>query len=220
MIEEPFEDSDLPGSSDGRYWGEEEWEAFLREQDEGSEGELDGYEEWSEDLMDDIYAWDHDYPDEDDEIYDEDEDYYREGPEEGLQGEVPGELGPECYEDFEDIPAWRAAYFFGKEACNFVSSLDTAELQREGTRLKSLLYNSSLIAAHIAGGHGIGYEDEFICGNIVKCKLALACTDECITVLNELVTTGPKVNALLSQARFVRSLIERRISELRKRVWW
>ena len=170
--------------------------------------------------MNGIYSWDYDYLDGDDEIYDDGDDDYQEELEEDFQGPISEGLELDYHGDFEDIPAWRAAYSFSKQSYDFVSSLDITELRKEGTRLKSLLYNGSLIAAHVAGGHGIGYDDEVICGNIVKCKLALACTDECITVLRELSIACSGVKVLLSQAVSVRSFIHRRITELREKVWW
>ena len=57
-----------------------------------------------------------------------------------------------------------------------------------------LLYLSAgKIGANLAGGHGLGYDDEFICGNIVKCRWALSDCEFCREMLEQLhQQTGEK----------------------------
>ena len=43
------------------------------------------------------------------------------------------------------------------------------------------------VTTHLAGGHGIGYDDGALCGNIVKCRWALADGRFCIDALQTLV---------------------------------
>jgi hypothetical protein len=80
------------------------------------------------------------------------------------------------------------------------------------------------IAAKIAGGHGIGYEDDEICGNIVNCKKSLAAADESLEALQAIRDRGPvsgeTVDQLIAEGKRVRQLVADRIAELRSRVWW
>jgi hypothetical protein len=46
------------------------------------------------------------------------------------------------------------------------------------------------IGARIAGGHGMGHEDDVLCGNIVCCKRSLAAADECLEALESLKAKG------------------------------
>ena len=78
------------------------------------------------------------------------------------------------------------------------------------------------IGANLAGGHGLGYEEDTLCGNIVKCRWALA---ECEFVLDTLEflksrRRHPVFAELLEEARQLHNLIVDRIAKLRKRVWW
>lgn len=79
-------------------------------------------------------------------------------------------------------------------------------------------------AVKISGGHSLGYDDEFLCGNIVKNKIALASVDKSIAAFESLKADGllpaELVDQILPEARQVRDAIAERIAELRKRVWW
>jgi hypothetical protein len=86
-----------------------------------------------------------------------------------------------------------------------------------------LLYLSAgKVGANLAGGHGLGYDDEFICGNIVKCRWALSDCEFCREMLEQLRDqSGEEVYAeLVEDSRRLADLIRDRIARLRKRVWW
>lgn len=86
-----------------------------------------------------------------------------------------------------------------------------------------LLYLSAgKIGANLAGGHGLGYDEEFICGNIVKCRWALSDCEFCREMLEQLhQQTGNEAYAeLAAECRRIADVISERIARLRKRVWW
>lgn len=86
-----------------------------------------------------------------------------------------------------------------------------------------LLYLSAgKIGANLAGGHGLGYDDEFICGNIVKCRWALSDCEFCREMLEQMHQKSGKdiYGELTDESRRLAELIRERIARLRKRVWW
>ena len=82
--------------------------------------------------------------------------------------------------------------------------------------------SSSHSGAYLAGGHGLGYDDEFICGNIVKCRWALSDCEFCREMLEQLhQQTGEAEYArLVEDSRKLADAVRDRIARLRKRVWW
>ncbi len=83
---------------------------------------------------------------------------------------------------------------------------------------------SSVIPAKIAGGHGMGYEKDTLCGNIANCKRSLKNARKCIYML-EIVrakSTCPvsDINILISDAINVEREVIKRIEYLRSRIWW
>ncbi len=83
---------------------------------------------------------------------------------------------------------------------------------------------SSIVPAKIAGGHGMGYERDSLCGNIANCKRALRNIRMCVYLL-EIISaklTFPEgdINVLISEAIKVEREVLSRIEDLRTRVWW
>ena len=80
------------------------------------------------------------------------------------------------------------------------------------------------VAAKIAGGHGMGYEDHSLCGNIVCNTKSLDAVNESLEGLAAIRQRGLLDNetaaALIEEGRHVRQLVESRIAELRSQVWW
>jgi hypothetical protein len=80
------------------------------------------------------------------------------------------------------------------------------------------------IPARIAGGHGIGYERDSLCGNIACCKRALGCLNESLDALLALRKRGAlrplEADELLRRGRSLGEWITQRIEDLRLRVWW
>ena len=86
-----------------------------------------------------------------------------------------------------------------------------------------LLYLSAgKIGANLAGGHGLGYDEEFICGNIVKCRWALSDCEFCREMLEPWhAQTGEVTYAkLVEDTRRIAEALRERIARLRQRVWW
>ena len=81
-----------------------------------------------------------------------------------------------------------------------------------------------IAGAKIIGGHGMGYEDEVICGNIVNCKRALEAAEQGVEAWNNLrgkkFFTPEAVEEMIVGHEEAVRLINERIAELRKKVWW
>jgi hypothetical protein len=77
------------------------------------------------------------------------------------------------------------------------------------------------VAVNLTGGHGLGYAEDSLCGNIVKCRWALAECDFCLDGLQFLIARGRSdLATLLEHGQQARNLVEQRIAGLRSRVWW
>ncbi len=114
----------------------------------------------------------------------------------------------------EDYPT------IAKKARQFaVSVLRFEEIPEE----EEVLYLSAgKVGANLAGGNGLGYDDESICGNIVKCRWALADCEFCREMLGHLHerTGRAEFEELRQQAQELSAAIQDRITRLRARVWW
>jgi hypothetical protein len=85
-----------------------------------------------------------------------------------------------------------------------------------------LYLSAGKVGANLAGGHGLGYDEESICGNIVKCRWALADCEFCREMLGHLYerTGQAEFEEMNRDARELSAAITDRIARLRKRVWW
>lgn len=83
---------------------------------------------------------------------------------------------------------------------------------------------SSMIPAKIAGGHGMGYEKDTLCGNIANCKRSLKNARKCVYSLEIVMakSTCPDsdINILISEAIKVEREVLKWIEYLRSRIWW
>jgi len=83
---------------------------------------------------------------------------------------------------------------------------------------------SSMVSAKIAGGHGMGYEKDSLCGNIANCKRALKNAGICIYSLEIVRATSTfpdsDINILISEAIKVEREVLKWIEYLRSRIWW
>jgi hypothetical protein len=70
----------------------------------------------------------------------------------------------------------------------------------------------------------MGYDEDVLCGNIVKNRMSLAAIVRCQEAWGELVeqriVTREFAEPLVSEMRRVQGMVEERIGELRARVWW
>lgn len=216
-------------------WNEAKWERFFQE----SEVRSAKYGELLETFLDhpdrdEIIAhemgWDK--PAEPDEIEAEDGETPFDA--EALLEEV-GELDEEEWREeqraeeaaLKAIPAYQQGYAFALKVQRALKKFldqqgddadDTSEDAGEA------FINAHLIAVKIAGAHAMGYEDEVLCGNIVRCKRSLQAANECVDALERLreraALPQKKVDALIAECKEVRELVEQHIAELRGRVWW
>ena len=91
-------------------------------------------------------------------------------------------------------------------------------------RLGEAYIGCMIAAAKIAGGHGMGYEDDVLCGNIANVKRGLAGADQAEAALLWLreknLLPAELVDRLLPDVRAVKQAVRERIEELRRGVWW
>lgn len=135
---------------------------------------------------------------------------------------APGEFEHDL-DDLHEITAYRKGHRFSLEVDSCFNRVFETEAEPDEDVLQAISF-SSLVPAKIAGGHGMGYERDSLCGNIAYCKRALKCLDRCVSALMSIRTkdfAAPKqVDALVSQAGEVGREVNARIEELRRQVWW
>ena len=127
----------------------------------------------------------------------------------------------EDLEDPDEDPAVNEDYpVVAKQAREFACNV--FELEKPPGNAELLFLSAGKVGANLAGGHGLGYDDESICGNIVKCRWALSDCEFCREMLEQLhQRTGQKTYAkLVEESRRLADAVRERIARLRKRVWW
>jgi hypothetical protein len=106
--------------------------------------------------------------------------------------------------------------------------LKGAERENAGDEAGELLaqtcINMHIATVKIARGHGMGYDDDVLCGNIVCCRIAFDAAGRCRDALLELrskkILPIALIDSLLRLVSDAHQAIEQRIAELRSRVWW
>ena len=126
------------------------------------------------------------------------------------------------FEEVERIPAYQQAHKFSLMLQAYFS------MPRDGGRagmtpmrrdeIWTLLDTAALVAAQVAGGHGIGYEPDCICGNIANCKRALRNAAGCLRYVRDMGLPETDAIALTNSAGRVCAAISGWIEELRSRV--
>lgn len=133
-------------------------------------------------------------------------------------GAAPGEPDwedpdedPEVNLDYESISG-RARKFAGR----------IFDLEKMPGNAELLCLSAGKVGANLAGGHGLGYDESSLCGNIVKCRWALSDCEFCREMLDQLhQQTGQQVYAdLAEESRQLAEVLRERIARLRQRVWW
>lgn len=196
-------------------WDEEDWEAYFARQDVLNAK----YEELLETLID--------HPDGDDLIAREmhwelPEDIGGEREAGPLDDEAFGEEPGEALGGLDSIPAYRTAHQYALE----VERALTAHLAEpeDDEDARRAAYAASEVSLKIAGGHGLGYDRDSLCGNIVCCKRALRDLAECFDGLLALrkrhLLTQRAADRLVVRGQRVGDGIAQHIEELRRRVWW
>ena len=208
------------------YWTEEDWERFMME----NEHLMDRYEQvwkdhpnrrWDDPL--DLYYKVH---------YDLDlgEEPARPSPprppvpsEEPTHAVEPeGPEPPTEVDDFRGVAAYQLAYAFSLALLDYLKRFHTRQPGRDPL-VEEACRHGLRIAADIAGGHGLGYDEETLCGNIVKNRWALNHaleTQELLTQLAQRDGTAPELAALQPQLPPLIAALKSRIASLRAKAWW
>ncbi|HTD66250.1 MAG TPA: hypothetical protein VK846_06945 [Candidatus Limnocylindria bacterium] len=124
-------------------------------------------------------------------------------------------------EDPDEDPGVNEDYeIVAKQAREFACHV--FDLEKVPGNAELLYLSAGKVGANLAGGHGLGYDEEFICGNIVKCRWALSDCEFCREMLEQLhQRTGETSYAgLAAESRHLAEAVRDRIARLRKRVWW
>jgi hypothetical protein len=154
----------------------------------------------------------------------EEEDPPRDVQEEAQAEEFPTRGDAEAQDETwtgEDDPAESEGYpEIARLAHDFaVRVLQTPDIPEDA---QVLYLSAGKVGAHLAGGHGLGYDEDTLCGNIVKCRWALADCRFCCEMLELLhrTTGNPDFAAMLEEASALSEALAKRIERLRARVWW
>jgi len=124
-------------------------------------------------------------------------------------------------EDVENITAYKKSYELYIKLSRYFKNrkgMDTDEDVLEA------ISASSKVSAKIAGGHGMGYEKDTLCGNIAYCKRSLKNARICVYSLE--IVRGKSIfpecgiNILISEAIKVEREVLKWIEYLRSRIWW
>lgn len=222
-----------PGDEE-RPWTEDQWEKFMKQSDLRSArfGEL--FETLANDPNRDEkigheMGWDKP-PKGDPEEISEMNELMAEAERAVDAGEV--EYDPEA-EDREvaAIPAYKAAMKLSERVQKAVDALfkkasedDNREDEDLAREVDDAAIGPQIACAKIAGGHGMGYDDDVLCANIVKNRQALAGIEQGRGGLEALKKRGSipitVADPLIAECDQVHSLILQRIAELRAKVWW
>ena len=211
------------------YWTEAQWEQFMLE----NERLMDRYEkvwrdnpwkDWKDPL--DLYYkvhYDLDASAQEDEGEAGQPDVNAESHDPEEEGDAPSLVPVDsARDDFRQIPAYPLAFAFAHGALDYMKRFEHE--QRGQNRLREQFCLHALrIAADIAGGHGMGYEEDSLCGNIVKNRWAMGHAQEAERLLKMLIErngSDPASETLLAQLPPIIQALEERVAELRAKVWW
>jgi hypothetical protein len=213
-------------------WDEEDWERFLQKADVRTAKYLELFETLHnhpdcDNLIAKEMGWSHKYEDCDynngscdncgkrdecriyeiNQIFDNSTEY-----DETIERDV---------EDVKNIIAYKKSYELYIKLSEYFRNREGVDADEDFLEAISA---SSKISAKIAGGHGMGYERDSLCGNIANCKRSLKNARICVYSL-EIVrakSTLPDsdINILISEAIKVEREVLKWIEYLRSRIWW
>lgn len=226
-----------------RPWTEEQWEEFMRHADLRAAR----YGELMETLIDDPdrdniidheMGWDRKRERVDEEWMKELEQAAAEAEEElkdldeddDDSADTTPRAGRADLDDFRDreleaIPAYAICEQASEAIDAVLVPLMRGEGEDEGDEdVAQAFIQIKIASAKIANGHGMGYEDEVLGGNVVNCKRSLAAVDECEVALRAVarrkLIPAETVPPLLEHVAKAHKAICDRIAELRARMWW
>ena len=124
-------------------------------------------------------------------------------------------------EDVKNISAYKKSYELYIKLSKYFKNrkgMDTDEDVLEA------ISASSMIPAKIAGGHGMGYEKDTLCGNIANCKRSLKNAKICVYSLEivraKSIFPDSDITILISDPIKVEREVLKWIEYLRSRIWW
>jgi hypothetical protein len=214
-------------------WNEAQWEAFMKESDVRAArfGELfetliddpDRDEKIAEEM-----GWnreDADETEEDRERREEFESIVAQAAEEVEEATARGETFADVEDDVDTIEAYAKSMAAAEAILEVLKPwLNAPEGQEIDEEFGEAMIQSQVACAKIAGGHGMGYEENVLCGNIVYNKIALDAnrrSQESLAILRDRkLLPAEKVVPLLALLEEARKSIEGRIAEMRAKVWW
>ena len=119
------------------------------------------------------------------------------------------------------------AYSFALRAERQVRRILKRQLEKTADgedRWGQIWMGPAMAGAKIAGGHGMGYDDDVLCGNIVNVRRGLGAVNEALVATRELHAekqlSGVDAKRLLTILTDLKAKVEGWIAELRSRVWW
>ena len=214
-----------------RYWTEAEWERFMLENERLMDRHQKVWEEhpgriWKDPL--DLYYkvhYDLDAPEEE-----QAEDRTEVAETSAASGEPggdeqdapPPEPADREIDDVRQIPAYQSSFAFANAALDYMKRFEH-ERRGDNPLREQFCLHALRIAADIAGGHGMGYEEDALCGNIVKNRWALSHAQEARRLLEMLIRrdgADADSEALLAWLPPIIKALEGRIAELHSKVWW
>ncbi len=231
----------MSDEEDDRPWTEEQWEAFMKE----SDVRADRYGELLETFIDDPdrhekiareMGWLDDEDDDDKEVFDDEDAAFELEDHDAPMSDVFESDDDQEDDDFDNPRAWRdreieqiPAYVIASQVGDEIAGAIDPWLKRkpeidDDGRLGEAFIGCHITAAKIAGGHGMGYDDDVLCGNIVNCKRGLAGAHQSrkalVSMRDDKILPAEVVDPLLPRIDEVIKAVEERIAELRSRVWW
>jgi hypothetical protein len=127
-------------------------------------------------------------------------------------------------DDVKEIEAYRKSMIAAERIHDALKTELEKPADSGDEEIGEAFINAHIACAKIAGGHGMGYDDDVLCGNIVCNKIALAANKRCEEALLALrqrkTVPADVIDPLLPDLLEARASIEQRIAELRSKVWW
>lgn len=212
--------------SNPEIWDEHRWEEFFKESDKRT----DKYSQLFDEYMDhpdrdriiaEEMGWDHLLDESDEEIEEWADEFFIDEYDEGEEWKQLTGYDPTEYDHFENLPLYKLARNFTTDA---IKLTDKYLAEHDDESVKIFARSLIIPPAKIAGGFGLGFEPEFLGGNIANCKRGLNAANR---MLNSLYEIGEKelldreiYLEYYARAKEVRDELAIYIVELRERFRW
>lgn len=207
-----------------KYWSESDWEKFLIQNEKLMDRYQAVIEENPERKWDDpadLYIkvhhgidLGHDFPKPSPDMEEFEVDESEES------GSVLEDDEPSPMEVLDNSPVYQSALEFSLALTHWAKEHEVPENSPEAQAMSELCFHGLKIAADIAGGIGLGLDEDSLCGNIVKHRWALTHAKETSKRLARLAPSFPDLQSLQTSLADLESALEKQIAEFRTRVWW